>query len=226
MAERLTRERRRELTRTALLDAAAEAFSRRGFHGASLDEIAEAAGFTRGAITFNFGSKEELFLAVIQRHNENMMAAYARVLAQGRTGDGPSLEDVSAVWSEFEGGDDDSTMLVLELRLYALRNPDVRARLAAFEEEMEETIARFITEQAAAVGSRLRVPPGELAAILGAAAYGLQQHVAVCPKDHDGLFERFLELVTESAIDHDAAASEAVRSPASRPVRRSASDAR
>jgi hypothetical protein len=102
----------------------------------------------------------------------------------------------------------------------------VRARLAAFEEEMEETIARFITAQAAAVGSRLRVPPGELAAILGAAAYGLQQHVAVCPKDHDGLFERFLELVTESAIDHDAAASEAVRSPASRPVRRSASDAR
>jgi hypothetical protein len=43
----------------------------------------------------------------------------------------------------------------------------------------------------------------ELAAILGAAAYGPQQHVAVCPQDHDRLFGRFLELVTDSAIEHD-----------------------
>ena len=48
--ERWTPERRRELTRTALIEAAAQVFARRGFYGASLDEIAETAGFTRGAI--------------------------------------------------------------------------------------------------------------------------------------------------------------------------------
>ena len=80
-AQRWTRERRRELTRTALLDAAAEAFARRGFHGASLDEIAEAAGYTRGAISFNFGAKEDLFLAVIERHNAAVLDAYAGVIA-------------------------------------------------------------------------------------------------------------------------------------------------
>src|SRR5436309_8046773 len=68
--ERWTPERRRELTRTALVDAAAEVFARRGFHDASLDEIAETAGFTRGAIYKNFGIKEELFYAVGERQNE------------------------------------------------------------------------------------------------------------------------------------------------------------
>ena len=60
----LTPERRRELTKTALVEAAADVFAKRGFEGASLEEIAEAAGFSRGAIYSNFGSKEDLMLAV------------------------------------------------------------------------------------------------------------------------------------------------------------------
>ena len=64
MVEKLTPARRRELTRAALLDAAASVFAQRGFEGASLDEIAEAAGFTRGAIYKNFDGKEDLFFAV------------------------------------------------------------------------------------------------------------------------------------------------------------------
>ena len=57
------RERRRELTAPRLAGAA-EVFAARGFHGASLDEIAETAGSTRGAIYKNFANKEELFFAV------------------------------------------------------------------------------------------------------------------------------------------------------------------
>ena len=48
--ERLTPERRRQLTRDALVAAAAEVFTAKGFHAASLDEIADAAGFTRGVV--------------------------------------------------------------------------------------------------------------------------------------------------------------------------------
>ena len=73
--EKWTRERRRELTRTALIDSAMEVFGRRGFEGASLDEIAENAGFTRGAIYKNFASKEELFFAVMDHFNEKAIAA-------------------------------------------------------------------------------------------------------------------------------------------------------
>ena len=61
--EKWTPERRRQLTRDTLIEAAAAVFARRGFHGASLDEIAETAGFTRGAIYKNFADKEDLFFA-------------------------------------------------------------------------------------------------------------------------------------------------------------------
>jgi DNA-binding transcriptional regulator YbjK len=56
--------RRRDLVRTraALLDAAAEVFARRGLDGATLEEIADVAGFTRGAVYHHFASKDELFL--------------------------------------------------------------------------------------------------------------------------------------------------------------------
>ncbi len=67
MVEKLTPARRREMTRAALLDAAETVFARRGFEGASLDEIAEAAGFTRGAIYKNFDGKEDLFFALFDR---------------------------------------------------------------------------------------------------------------------------------------------------------------
>ena len=200
-AQRWTRERRRELTRTALLDAAAEAFARRGFHGASLDEIAEAAGYTRGAITFNFGGKEDLFLAVVERHNDAVLDAYAGVLEAGGPGNPPALEEISTVWKQYEAGDLDSMMLMLELRLYALRNPEARERVATYERRTEEAVARFVADQAAAAGSRLKIPADELATILYAATYGLQEHVAICPTNHERLFERFLELITAAAID-------------------------
>src|SRR5215216_2304050 len=71
----LTPERRRQLTRDTLIDAAAEAFARRGIRAASLDEIAAADGFTKGAIYSNFGGKEEPLLAVGEERGERMLAA-------------------------------------------------------------------------------------------------------------------------------------------------------
>src|SRR5215218_9896443 len=84
VTERLTPARRRELTRDALLDAAASVFAQRGFHGASLDEIAETAGFTRGAIYKNFGGKEELFLGVMSRLNERSLKEFGELLPAGQ----------------------------------------------------------------------------------------------------------------------------------------------
>jgi AcrR family transcriptional regulator len=57
--EPLTPERRRAMTRQHLLDAAAIVFTRNGFHGSTLDEVAATAGFTKGAVYSNFGSKDE-----------------------------------------------------------------------------------------------------------------------------------------------------------------------
>jgi AcrR family transcriptional regulator len=78
--EKLTPERRRELTRTALIDSARHAFAQKGFEGASLDEIAADAGFTRGAIYKHFDNKEDLFLAVMANFNERMLDSFAALI--------------------------------------------------------------------------------------------------------------------------------------------------
>src|SRR5947209_16684 len=85
VVEKLTPERRRELTRSTLIDAAADVFARRGFHAASLEEIAETAGFTRGAIYKNFENKEELFFAVIERRVDAQLARFRAVLSEDKT---------------------------------------------------------------------------------------------------------------------------------------------
>src|ERR1035438_3365086 len=73
--EPLTPERRRQRTREHLLAAAAEVFAERGFHGASLDEVAAVAGFTKGAVYSNFKNKEDLFLALFKANYDREMDA-------------------------------------------------------------------------------------------------------------------------------------------------------
>ena len=62
---RLTQAERRAQTRAKLLKAAGAIFARRGYHEATLDEIAERAGLSKGALYYNFASKEDLFLALL-----------------------------------------------------------------------------------------------------------------------------------------------------------------
>ena len=64
----MTREERRAATRTELLDAAARVFARRGFHNASVNDVAAEAGYTSGAVYSNFRNKDELFVAAFEHH--------------------------------------------------------------------------------------------------------------------------------------------------------------
>ena len=65
--KRLKRAEKQAETRSLLIDAAAKAFAERGYAAASIDAIAEKAGFSKGAFYSNFASKEDLVLAVLQR---------------------------------------------------------------------------------------------------------------------------------------------------------------
>jgi AcrR family transcriptional regulator len=146
--ERLTPERRRQLTRDALIGAAAEVFTHKGFHAASLDEIAETAGFTRGAIYSNFGSKEELFFAVIDRFDDIALAGMAEAI-ETEGGGGTTRAAVAAanIWTKLFFRPRELLALSLELRLYALRNPEARKRLAALERQQSEKLTGFIQEE-------------------------------------------------------------------------------
>jgi AcrR family transcriptional regulator len=85
-AGRRTQAERREATRGALVAAARELFTAKGFAGAGREEIVERAGVTRGALQHHFGTKEDLFLAVFESVEAEVMA---RVAAAAMASDDP-----------------------------------------------------------------------------------------------------------------------------------------
>ena len=197
-AEKWTPERRRELTRSALVDSAAELFATRGFHAASLDEIAERAGFTRGAIYSNFENKEELFFAVLDRHVKTQLETFSRFFEQSG---GPWAVDASSVakaWQEMMG-DEQWAALTLEFRLYALRNPEVRERLAAQERKMRDVMRRFILDINRDAGISFKLPPEDLVAVIDGASWGLMEQALLDPRQ-GRVFELFIRMIEEAAI--------------------------
>jgi len=196
---KLTRERRRELTRTALIEAAADLFAHRGFNGTSLEEIAHTAGFTRGAIYKNFRSKEEILMAVVEWNVELQLAAYADVL-EGMSV--TTLERASAaadVWARFFTRDPELALLDLELRLHALRNPEFRPRLVEWDLRWRDRIASFAQEQLKAAGLTLTISPTDFAAFTLAAVEGLSVAASVHAEErerYDRLVAFFFQLLS------------------------------
>src|SRR3989442_7049509 len=73
VSARLTPDERRRQTRAALLEAAGDVFAKRGYHAASLDQVAEAAGFSKGPAYSNFPGKDDLFIALIDEHGRALL---------------------------------------------------------------------------------------------------------------------------------------------------------
>src|SRR5439155_8697377 len=167
--EKLTPERRRQQTRDVLIEAATEVFERRGYEGASLEEIAEAAGYTRGAIYSNFGGKEELFLAVNERFNERIIDAFREVAPSSADTREWDISTLARMWRAATL----HPVLAKEFDLYLLRNPEARTRAAGHRDKNAEMVAAFIDEVAARTNLKLRLPSLTLARVILAAADGL-----------------------------------------------------
>ncbi len=213
-AEPLTPNRRRELTRSALLDAAETVFAERGYEAAALDDIAATAGFTKGAIYSNFGNRQDLFLAVMGRHNQRLLDAYAGLLEKSTTP--PDATAIARVWTEHELANRTMLALALEFRLRALRDEETGRLLAEFERQTEQLIARFVAKRLSDVSAAIDVPIEEFAAIVYAANQGLWQHVATCATKHPQLFETFLEVLMRGASADPAPARTSRRKASSR----------
>ncbi len=145
--EPLTAERRRQQTREYLLRAAAQVFAERGFHEATLDEVAAAAGFTKGAVYSNFKNKEDLFLALLEDAYARDMAAIKETLEASDVPPEARLGDfVQMMRGEMEYVPNLGT-LYLEFHLYALRNPTARERLNELERADVRAIADIIESE-------------------------------------------------------------------------------
>ena len=135
MSTPTSRKESQAATRRRLVDAAATAFREHGFHRASAEAIAAAAGYTRGALYANYEGKDGMFLAVLDRE----IAARASAL---REVDGP--EALAARYEELLDADPGWTLALLEFTVHAARHPDLAEELRRRNRALRATVADII----------------------------------------------------------------------------------
>ncbi len=143
MAVRMSRNERKERTRTDLLAAARRVFLERGFHRASLDEIAMEAGYTKGAVYSNFVDKDALFLAVLDAHYERRIDEYTEIMLEGESFDDAARE-LARFMAETDVSEPRWLPLVSEFMAHAARHDDARRAYNATRRRFLEAIARII----------------------------------------------------------------------------------
>jgi AcrR family transcriptional regulator len=216
---RLTPEMRRDQIRTYLLEAAAAVFGARGFHGATLDEIAEAAGFTKGAIYSNFGNKEDLFLALVEQREQAMLEQFFSAAAPGAT-TAEVIESVSEVYRRLTPTTTEWALWE-EFLLYSLRNPELRAKLDATGKAAFAALVAMVRQRfdEAEVTPPLAIE--DMARLYLAIFDGLARQRALNPDQvPDDLFARLSTFVNDAAVGLGTAAA---ATPASQTPRRARS---
>jgi AcrR family transcriptional regulator len=140
--KRLTREDSRDQTTQRLLDAAQKLIAKKGLAAASVEDIAAAAGYSRGAFYSNFNSKADLFIELLRRDHQRANAEF-----QALRNDELSLdyiqERTSAVYGKLYQ-DNEHFMNWTEARMLSARDAKFRAKLNSLMEEKRDEIAEFI----------------------------------------------------------------------------------
>jgi len=172
----LTPERRRQQTREHLLAAAAEVFAERGFHGASLDEVAAVAGFTKGAVYSNFKNKEDLFLALFKANYDREMNAIRAALKDSEVPPEARISDfVALIRDQTTQVGRNFSLLYQEFSLYAARNPQVREELTRIDDEGAQALADILQAERERVGLEPLASPLQTARIVEILFRGIGQ---------------------------------------------------
>lgn len=192
---RLTRAEQRALTRTRLLDAAEELFAERGIAATPIEEIAERAGFSRGAFYSNFVDKDALVMAILERTTERNDGEVERLFAERADG-----EDFLQRLRDRET-DTDRKALGLEYVLYAVRNPAARAETKRILDASRHAIERLIEEQWKDFDAEFPIDVPTAARVIEALDDGLDMHRQIDPDAYPlGMFTDVLEFLQEAAL--------------------------
>jgi len=153
---------RRALTRERLIQAATHVVAEHGFHAATVDQIAQRAGFSIGALYSNFASKDDLLFAVFDGHlvwfEERLRAA------AGDADPGGAV----AEWMSALGQEPDQFLVFIEFWSYAVRKPKVRQQFEKRMAQMRAAVAAAVTSRARETGMTPPLAP-ELIALLALA---------------------------------------------------------
>ncbi len=145
-------------------------FLNRGYHGASLEQIADAAGFSKGVVYSQFESKADLFLALLEQRINERKGDNARFVEGLVRRDGFTLDDGLAALAEHvterDRADAEWGLLVIEFRVHAARNPDLNRRYAEVHERTVAGVAGVVARIYDRAGKALPLPASELARML------------------------------------------------------------
>jgi AcrR family transcriptional regulator len=185
----LTPERRRQQTREHLLAAAAEVFAARGFHGATLDEVAAVAGFTKGAVYSNFKNKEDLFLALFKANYDREMDAIRGALADSEVPPEARISEfVALIRDQTAQSGRNFNLLYQEFSLYAARNPAVREELNRIDDQGAQALAEILRAERERVGLEPLASPLQTARIVELLFRGIGQLRVLQPDVADDEF--------------------------------------
>jgi AcrR family transcriptional regulator len=193
-ARRSRRDERKEETRAELVEAAARMFARRGFHGASVEQIAGEAGYSTGAIYWHFEGKDDLFLAVYEAYATTRVREWDEIHAHAEGGLPQRARAYADQWMARLRSEPEFLVLSLEFLVHAWRNPPLREAFAHRAAFGRLALARLLEAQADERDIELPVPAEDLAAVLRELGSGLGLAKLADPDGiSDALFGDFVE---------------------------------
>jgi AcrR family transcriptional regulator len=169
---RLTRKEKQAHTRTCLMEAAARVFTKRGLQQASIDEVAEDAGYTKGAFYANFKSKEELFLAMLDERFAERLEEIDRVMSTSADVTDQAHE-AGADFMRYVSADPEWQRLFFEFAAYAARNEEFRQELVTRYRTLRDRIAQGLARRAEEAGVEPPLPVDQVALMTFAMANGV-----------------------------------------------------
>jgi AcrR family transcriptional regulator len=196
-----TRAERQAQTREDLIDAAEELFTENGFHATSLDAVAVAAGYTKGAVYSNFSSKEDLFFAVYERRVARHEAHVVELFDAPADAGEAILRVIAAVGDLRRRRADGWMAVFLEFWTHVLRHPEHRARFGKAHNRavvpFQVALERFAAQQ----GITLAIPADQLATALFAMENGIGLERLTDPDSAEAdLPVRLVELIFEGLV--------------------------
>ena len=199
------RSSRREATRARLLQAATAAFAERGFHGASVEDICERAGFTRGAFYSNFSDKDDLVLALFDQHATRVGARAEELAAHTDLSPEEILAGVIDVLVGSPREQANWHLLQAEFTLHAIRGPAARRAWVRQQDQLRETLATVVEQVARRHHLTLSVSPRQFVRLVQAISTGSTAPHLLQPRTvRRGALEReFLPLVLRAVTAPD-----------------------
>ena len=187
----VTRKEKQARTRAKLMGAAGKLFCQRGLEQASVDDISQEAGYTKGAFYSNFKSKEELFLAMLDQKFGEEIERIEGALRTDQTPD-EAARHAGEDLIRFVRSDPEWERLYLEFVAYACRNDEFRqellTRCRAMDQQLEEVYRRW----AERIGIQPPIPLADITQITSIMTQGFLMSQQIDPELGEELYGTML----------------------------------